>query len=72
MALPTQKRTKSSRKKRASHFSLPKIKLTTCPKCKKPVLPHHACAFCGIYKGREVLKIKLKKGKEKEAGKSKK
>ena len=64
MGTPTQKRTKSSKKRRSSHFALKKIKLIDCPKCKKKVKPYHACAFCGTYAGREVLKIKVKKDKK--------
>ncbi len=33
--------------------------IDTCPKCKKPVLPHIACRFCGTYAGRQVLPAKL-------------
>ena len=66
MGLPSQKRTKSSKRRRASHFALKKINLIDCPKCKKKVKPYHACSFCGIYAGREILKIKVKKDKKKE------
>ena len=47
------------------------IKTTECPKCKKPVLSHRVCTFCGTYKGREVIEIesKLDKKKRKESGK---
>jgi large subunit ribosomal protein L32 len=34
-----------------------KSNLAACPKCKKPVQPHHACKFCGTYAGRQVLKV---------------
>lgn len=61
MGVPTQKRTKSSAKRRASHFALKQIVLNKCPKCGKPVLPHRACEFCGTYKGKQVLTIKTKK-----------
>jgi len=61
MAIPTQKRTKSSKRRRSVCFLLKKIKLAICPKCKKPVLPHHACSFCGTYADKEILKIKPKK-----------
>ena len=46
-----------------------KIVITRCAKCKKPVLPHHVCQFCGTYNGRAVIKIKSKldKKKKKEA-----
>ena len=65
MSVPAQRRTKSSKKKRASHFALKKVNFSACPKCKRPVLSHHACSFCGTYAGREVLKIKLKGKKTK-------
>lgn len=61
MSVPTQKRTKSSAKRRASHFSLKKASLHKCPKCGKPSLPHRACEFCGTYKGKQVIDLKNKK-----------
>lgn len=61
MGLPSQKRTKSSKRRRASHFALKKTSLHACPKCGKPKQPHHACAFCGTYKGKAILAIKTKK-----------
>jgi len=57
MGLPGHRRTSSHKRRRASHFALKKIDLTTCPKCKKRVLPHNVCAFCGTYAGRQVLKV---------------
>ena len=29
-----------------------------CPKCGEPVQSHRACAACGHYRGRQVLKVK--------------
>jgi len=58
MGLPSKKRTKSSKRRRAAHFALKTINLNQCPKCQKPIRPHRACRFCGFYKGREVIKIK--------------
>ena len=69
MGLPSQKRTKSSKKRRASHFAMSKIKLSKCPNCNQSILPHHACQNCGHYKGKEVVKKKTsldKKDKKKE------
>lgn len=63
MALPGHRRTSSHKRRRAAHFALTPCQLTVCPKCKKPVRPHHACAFCGTYKGREVFKVKVKSKK---------
>lgn len=61
MGLPSQKRTKSSARRRASHFALKKTALNKCPKCDKPKIPHRACEFCGTYNGRQILTIKTKK-----------
>ncbi|OGF21974.1 50S ribosomal protein L32 [Candidatus Falkowbacteria bacterium RBG_13_39_14] len=63
MALQSQRRTKSSKKRRASHFALKKQSLAKCLKCGKPVRPHHACDFCGNYKGKEAVKVKSKSAK---------
>lgn len=58
MGLPSKRRTKTSKKERASHFALKPKALAECPKCGKPVAPHHACSKCGTYKGKEVIKVK--------------
>jgi len=83
MGLPSKRRTKRSKRERASHFALKPTALGTCPKCAKPVLPHKACGYCGTYKGKQIIAIKLKakttkqkdqarreKAKEKELAKS--
>ncbi|OGH58588.1 MAG: 50S ribosomal protein L32 [Candidatus Magasanikbacteria bacterium RIFCSPHIGHO2_01_FULL_33_34] len=54
MGLPSQKRTKRSKRERASHFALKPITLAKCPECKATVLPHIACKSCGTYRGRKV------------------
>ena len=69
MALPTKKRPKSEKRKRVFTYALKKISLVSCSKCKKAVLPYHACSFCGTYAGRDVLKLKIKKDKKKEKAK---
>ena len=61
MSVPTQRRTKSSRLRRASHFALKVTNLVKCQKCGKPTLPHTACGFCGTYKGKQVISLKTKK-----------
>lgn len=72
MGLPSKRRTKTSKKQRASHFALKAVKLNKCPKCGKPSLPYHACEFCGSYKGRQVIKIKTKKKNEKQRAQERK
>jgi len=67
MGLPAKKSSRSSKRRRASHFALKKGELSFCSHCKKKILPHHICPFCGYYAGREIIKIKIKtkKGKKK-------
>lgn len=60
MGLPSKRRTKTSKRDRASHFALEKKALVKCPKCGKASLSHTACGFCGTYKGRQVIVIKVK------------
>ena len=60
MGLPAKRRPKSSKLRRASHFALTNLALTTCGHCHKPVLPHCVCRNCGYYRGRPVLRISTK------------
>ncbi|MDO8599446.1 MAG: 50S ribosomal protein L32 [bacterium] len=69
MGLPGHRRTSSDKRRRASHFALKKLNLASCTACKKPVLPHHACAFCGMYGGRQVFTVKSKTAKAKQSTK---
>jgi len=55
MGLPSQKRTRRSKKERASHFALKKINLAKCPECSSPILPHHSCPKCGKYRGHQAV-----------------
>ncbi|MEK7481687.1 MAG: 50S ribosomal protein L32 [Patescibacteria group bacterium] len=57
MPLPNQRRSKSSVRRRASHFALSATSTTKCAKCGKAVRPHRVCAFCGTYKGRAHVKV---------------
>ena len=66
MSVPKKRRTKSSVGRRRSHHALKRLNLNTCPKCGEAVKPHHACALCGTYKSREVLKIQTE-AKEKKS-----
>ena len=71
MGIPTKKRTKQSKRERAAHFALNKKQFITCSKCKKPVLPHHVCTFCGYYKGQDVLLLDAKTERKKKKAKKK-
>lgn len=60
MANPKKQKTHSKTHMGRAHLALKKKTLNACPKCGKAVKPHTACAFCGSYKGREVLKVTSK------------
>jgi large subunit ribosomal protein L32 len=51
-------------KRRFSNYRLSAVALNKCPQCGAAVLPHHACPTCGAYQGRQVIKLKEKKGKK--------
>lgn len=55
-----KRHTKGKRNRRRSHLALTKTFLTACSKCGKAVLPHHICAYCGFYDGREVIDVLAK------------
>jgi large subunit ribosomal protein L32 len=56
-----KKRTKSETRGRRSHHALKAKTLVKCPQCGQMALPHTVCAFCGTYKGRQVVKDKTAK-----------
>ncbi|PIR06559.1 MAG: 50S ribosomal protein L32 [Candidatus Komeilibacteria bacterium CG11_big_fil_rev_8_21_14_0_20_36_20] len=58
MGTPTQKRTKSSARRRASHFALHKPSIVKCSNCGTSLLPHRACPKCGYYKGEKKITAK--------------
>ena len=55
-----KRHTKGKRNRRRSHLALKTTYITTCPKCGRAVLPHHVCAYCGIYNKREVIDVMAK------------
>ena len=61
MALPTQKRAKSRKRKKQYQYRLKKVNLIPCPKCKKEIIPHRVCPYCGFYDGNEKIKIEIEK-----------
>jgi large subunit ribosomal protein L32 len=65
MPVPAKRRSSSKARRNRAHYGLEKKTLNACPKCGKTVKPHNACAFCGSYRGKTVLKIKTKVKKEK-------
>jgi len=72
MAVPRHKHTRAKVGKSRMHKFIKDVRLSLCPKCKKPVLSHTVCLNCGFYKGNEVINVlasltkKDKKIREKE------
>lgn len=60
----TQRHTKGKRNRRRSHLALKKTILSICGKCEREVLPHHICAYCGHYNGRQVIDVLAKLDKK--------
>lgn len=55
MAVPKKKTSKSKRNMRRSHHALKASSYVECPSCGELKRPHHVCASCGQYDGREVV-----------------
>ena len=60
MAVPKKKVSKSRRDMRRSHQALKAVGHVECPNCGELKRPHHVCAACGYYKGREVVEVSEK------------
>tara|TARA_R110000787_G_scaffold19721_1_gene58877 strand:+ start:358 stop:540 length:183 start_codon:yes stop_codon:yes gene_type:complete len=54
MAVPKNKTSKSKRDMRRAHDALSSNASAECPNCGELKRPHHVCASCGYYDGREV------------------
>lgn len=55
MAVPKRKVTPSKRNMRRAHDALKPMAHTECANCGELKRPHHVCASCGYYDGREVV-----------------
>ena len=57
MAVPKKKISKSRRDQRRAHDALSAASYVECPNCGELKRPHHVCAACGYYDGREVTEV---------------
>jgi large subunit ribosomal protein L32 len=55
MPTPKKRKTRSRRDMRRSHDFLVPPTTIKCANCSSLVKPHHVCASCGYYKGKEVV-----------------
>lgn len=69
-ALPKRKISKARKGKRRSVIKIKSVNLVACSHCGQLKRQHHACPSCGYYKDKEVIKIKIKKGKKTEKKKA--
>ncbi len=65
MPNPKRQHSRQRQRKRRTHYKATMPKLGPCPQCRKPIISHRVCPFCGHYKGRPVVEIKIKEEKEK-------
>jgi len=64
MPVPPKHRSRSKKRRGWAHLALKKTQLFACTHCKKMIVPHQACPFCGYYKGKEVVSHRVKKEKK--------
>lgn len=55
MAVPSKKVTRAKRNMRRAHDALKNASYVECENCGELKRPHHVCAACGHYSGREVI-----------------
>jgi len=65
MAHPKRQHSKQRGRKRRTHDKINLPQLSPCPQCRKPIVSHRVCPFCGFYKGKPVVAIKAKEEKKK-------
>jgi large subunit ribosomal protein L32 len=55
MAVPKRKTGRARTNARRSSHKLTATGISVCPQCHQPKLPHHVCAECGYYNGKEII-----------------
>lgn len=55
MPNPKRQHSVTRQRKRRTHYKITMGSLVPCSNCKKPVLTHRICPFCGFYKGKPVI-----------------
>lgn len=68
MPLPKRQHSRSRGRKRRTHWKIAVAAMSVCPQCKKKILPHRVCVYCGHYKGKAIVEIAAPKEKKKRSG----
>ncbi len=64
MALPKRQHSRQRGRKRRTHWKIKLGSLSVCSQCKKQIISHRVCPFCGYYKGKEVVDTMKKANKK--------
>lgn len=56
MAVPKKRRSLMKRRQRKAQQALDVAQYVICTQCKNAMKPHHVCASCGYYKGKEIIR----------------
>ncbi len=54
MAVPKRRVSRSRRGNRRIQQALERAQLTRCSNCGASIRPHHVCASCGHYRGKQI------------------
>ena len=65
MPNPKRQHSRQRQRKRRTHYKARISSMGPCSNCRKPILSHRVCPYCGHYKGRLVVAQKVKEAKEK-------
>ncbi len=58
MPVPKQRHNRSrTRRRRDGHRPHKTTELVECSSCKKEIIPHAICKYCGSYKGKEYVDV---------------
>jgi large subunit ribosomal protein L32 len=64
MGVPKRRVSHARQGDRRAHLALSAPQLEECPHCHEMKQSHHACASCGWYGGREVVRIRQRRTTE--------
>ncbi|HNV87190.1 MAG TPA: 50S ribosomal protein L32 [Candidatus Omnitrophota bacterium] len=64
MAHPKRKHSNMRTRLRRSHDALKTASFSRCSQCGAEILPHRICPYCGYYRGKPAVTIRVKSKKE--------
>jgi large subunit ribosomal protein L32 len=67
MAVPKKRRSKSKKRIKKACWKIQEPNLSPCGNCKALIMSHIVCPECGMYNGRQVVKLKTKTKSPKDA-----